>query len=625
MSIEFIGVDNHVWRIFPPTAYYSVDFERGWTAGIEISQGTILGSTPNWAENLYFRPPQCDRGGCVLGVPSSRGSVPLTLPDDWNNLGFQNSGVLVSLGNTITKNTKAVAIYDLNGDGFNDIILGNYGQPNQLFKNSGDGTFEEEVLVVEGATGQDNSLTNTIALGDINDDGWMDIIVGNDGQSDQFLVNMGNGIFQEITSVFPLHEASNTMSIAIADVNKDGLLDLIFGMYDSPNRLVINRGGNVTGFEDEEFDDDENYSFADTNQNGWVDLILESQELSDGGSWKTSVIAVADLDNDGWTDIIVGNTDRKNSIFRHVGQDEDGSWKTSGYYQQGIDLPGESSLETNAIAAADINHDGRVDVIVGSEQGNQLLLSNEDGSFQEYVLPGEDTKSVTIADIDGDGSLDIILGACGSDGAENAQWLRFQHNSTRNSADELFALPQSLPGDNGCTNAVAISDLHGLGRADAVIGNGIGSDSALARNAIDGNYVELTGGLPGGRLRTKALAVVDVNMNGWLDIIIANDGKGNQLLRNVGDGEYVASFETFPGSGGNQTATTSIAVADVDNDGWPDLVFGYLDGKNELLLNDGHGSFAVQVDALSDPSSSSRTRTIVAADVDLDGWMDGWT
>ena len=79
MSIEFIGVDNHVWRIFPPNAYYSVDFERGWTAGIEISQGTILGSTPNWAENLYFRPSQCDRGVCVLGVPSSRGSVPLTL------------------------------------------------------------------------------------------------------------------------------------------------------------------------------------------------------------------------------------------------------------------------------------------------------------------------------------------------------------------------------------------------------------------------------------------------------------------------------------------------------------------------------------------------------------------
>ncbi len=84
-------------------------------------------------------------------------------------------------------NTMSITTGDVNGDGMVDIILGNSGyyggENNQLLVNNGDGTFTTAVDLRDGAMG-----TSSIAAADVNGDGMVDIIVGNYQQNNQLLI-----------------------------------------------------------------------------------------------------------------------------------------------------------------------------------------------------------------------------------------------------------------------------------------------------------------------------------------------------------------------------------------------------------------------------------------------------
>ena len=121
--------------------------------------------------------------------------------------------------------------------------------------------------------------------------------------------------------------------------------------------------------------------------------------------------------------------------------------------------------------------------------------------------------------------------------------------------------------------------------------NKFGAINQLLVNNGAGGYDEAdVEDLPGGTLDTRSIATADVDNDGFDDIIIGNGfGEANQLLINNGNNTFTVS--DLPGG---TFSTESIATADVDDDGDVDLIFGNAFQVNQVLINNGNNTFTVE-------------------------------
>ncbi len=350
-------------------------------------------------------------------------------------------------------------------------------------------------------------------------------------------------------------------SVAAADVNGDGIPDLIVA-HACESSTNCNSGGVIgvlLGNGDGTFQPAVTYSsggdyatfvtVADVNQDGKPDLVVTNANtgsvavlLGNGnGTFQPAVtysytgaypfgVAVADLNGDGKPDLAVANL-----IVYANGQ---GSVTTllangSGGFEPGVSY-GAGAVDTHAVVIADVNGDGKPDLVLANAYTGSVavLLGNGDGTFQtavNYGSGGQAAVSVALADINGDGKLDIIVA-------------------------------------NYCVlNAYSCGAAIFRGAVAVLLGNGDGTfQPAVSYDS---------GGYQG-----DSVAVADLNRDGKLDLIVANEcgisGCGYEyggivaVLWGNGDGTFQNAVPY--GSGGN--AATSVAVADFNGDGLPDLV-----------------------------------------------------
>jgi FG-GAP-like repeat len=141
----------------------------------------------------------------------------------------------------------AMAVVDLNRDGIKDVAIGGGNTELSILLGVGNGTFVRQPVVTLVPGGDLFSACNDIGVGDLNRDGIQDLVVplGN-GEGNAILIGNGNGTFQ-VTSRIQIDETSAPLHVAVADYNRDGLLDIARTMGDGTNGLMQILRGNGDG------------------------------------------------------------------------------------------------------------------------------------------------------------------------------------------------------------------------------------------------------------------------------------------------------------------------------------------------------------------------------------------
>ncbi len=268
----------------------------------------------------------------------------------------------------------------------------------------------------------------------------------------------------------------------------------------------------------------------------------------------------------------------------------------------------------NAVTAADLTGNGTLDLVVANwctgsgciASSVGVLLGNGDGTFKTAVAYGSGglyADSVAVADVNGDGKLDIIVGNCGFPKITTCD-LASQGDVAvlLGNGDGTFqtAVPYSL-GTNIGAASVAVEDL-GNGTLDLIVaaGSATGSKVDVLVGNGDGTFKAAVTYDSGG-FTALSVAVADVNGDGKPDVVVANwcpdsactaTSTVGVLLGN-GDGT-LQPVVTYPSGGFN---TNSVVIGDVNGDGKPDLAVvngstsGADAGKVGVLLGNGDGTF----------------------------------
>jgi uncharacterized protein (TIGR03437 family) len=531
-----------------------------------------------------------NRAGTFTGATVNAGVTPVAMyAADFNRDGkldlaaanLTTGTISVILGNgdgtfkapvayPVADTPQSIVSADFNGDGHLDIAVANQSGIISVLLGDGDGTFQPAVSYSGGQGG-----ATYMAWQDLNGDGKPDLIVANStSNAFSFLFGNGDGSFQAPVQYatgadpqyFALIGGSTGQRAQLVTVDGDsGALVvtpvLPSGVAVSPQIYPLTPGAY-------------GIATADMNGDGFSDVVVGDGTISillrnpkaqlnaavnytlQSGS-QAREVALGDLNGDGKNDVVAASQIIENGAT--VGgtvdvalNNGDGTLGTQHSYALGAPPSG--------IVMGDFNGDGKPDVAVGLSGGESVLLGNGDGTLQpavNYSVGNFSVFSTVIGDFNGDGKLDIVAGV-GTDYTAPGALVLLPGNG-----DGTFqnAVTIQVGSPAGTPIALATGDVNGDGIPD-IVASVYGQNNSIVVLLGNGNgtfrqQAPISNSAAGG----SPLALVDLNGDGVLDLVVGNTDQTDYMLGN-GDGtfqtvQYFSSAEDI----------TGLAVTDWNNDG----------------------------------------------------------
>jgi hypothetical protein len=444
-----------------------------------------------------------------------------------------------------------LAIGDYDNDGRDDIYFLNQHGPNALYRNKGDGTFED-VTASKPGLAMDGRVSVGATFADYDNDGWQDLFVTTTRGGNVLFHNRGDGTFDDVTSKAGVAHVGHSQTPVFFDYDNDGLLDLFLT--------------NTAHWTTDNFDFVNSYYEGKESLGELMNSPIEANILyhNNGDGTFTDVADKAGLHGRGWA---------------------------------------------GDVAVFDYDEDGYLDVFVPSMFGRgQLYHNNRNGTFTDVTT---ETLGATphgaigakVFDYDGDGRLDLFVVDMHSD-----MWMGLDsRHSSLDTAKQVehvrfhsSAGPRANENDPGFIGSQTREfAMNGQNYRDMLFGN------ALYRNLGGGKFEE---GAVGAGLETFwpwGIASGDFDNDGHEDAFITA-GMGypfyywpNSLMMNNGNGVFTdraAELGVEPPTGGvNQAqpisgrpasrSARSAAVADFDGDGRLEIVTNNFNDKPYFFAN----------------------------------------
>ncbi len=280
-----------------------------------------------------------------------------------------------------------------------------------------------------------------------------------------------------------------------------------------------------------------------------------------------------------------------------------------------------------SIAIADVNGDHKPDLVIanGGSDTVGVLLGNGDGSFQTAVSYGSGglfPVSVAVADVNDDGKSDLLVAnECADSNCDGSVGVLLGNG------DGTFRDVVTYSSGGTYALSVAVADMNDDGRPDLLVAGATKGAVAVLLGNGDGTFQAATTYFTGGTY-PYSLKVADLNGDGKLDLVAANSWSGTVgVLLGNGDGTFRTAVAYSSGDKANVAQISSVAVADVNGDGPPDLVLttqsmganGNNGGAVSVLFGYGDGTFQL---ASEYASGGYQTLGVAVGDVNGDGRPD---